>query len=240
MPKSGTTAILRLMALASGEQACNDPLHELDRKDLSLRTHLFEGKVRLPELMNRYRRLFRGSLIKDPNFVYFHEELAERWPSASWVFTVRDPRDNIRSILNRLRLPGTNVAIEAAKPGIHGNWADVLAGRNPELAGRNPIERMAYRWVRNAEIIAGLAGVGIVSRYEDFERDKEGTIAQLCRTAGLTPNFTLGTATDQQFQPRGNREVSWYEFFGHEELKTIDGVCSSWLAHFGYPLSSAP
>jgi hypothetical protein len=235
MPKSGTTAVLRLMGLAAGERTCNDPFYQLDLQGVRFRDALFAETLRLPGLMRTYPRVFRGTLLKDPNFVFFQRDLRDAWPSAAWVFTIRDPRDNVRSILNRLRLPGRVDGIRTGLERVTGAWRDVLLGRNPALPGGDPIEHMARRWVCIAEAIDAVGDGAVVSRYEEFVRDKPARIADLCRAVGLDPVHDIREQMDVPFQPRGDRQAVWEEFFGPAELATLESVCGPWLARFGYP-----
>lgn len=238
MPKSGTTAILRLMGLASGATTLNDPFYKLDLQKVDFRDALFEGQLPLSSLMRRYPRIFRGELVKDPNLIFFYEDLAATYPEAGWVYTVRDPRDNIRSILNRLHLPGRVDAITPLLDDVQGAWKRVLDGRSPTLGGRDPFERMAKRWVRMAEEVDRAGDRVEVSRYEDFMQGKEAQIATLCRAVGLDPVHDIAEHVDTQFQPKGDRRAVWSEFYGPEELATIDRVRAPWLEKFGYAPSS--
>ncbi len=234
MPKSGTTAILKLMGLASGTATLNDPFYQLDMKGIQFRDALFDGQLKLGELMRRYPRIFRGALIKDPNLIFFYDDLSAAYPDAGWVFTIRDPRDNIRSILNRLRLPGRAAELAPLISNTQGAWRRVLEGRSPTLQGRDPFERMARRWVAMAEIADRAGERVVVSRYEDFMLDKETQIASLCRDVGLDPLHSIAEQMDVQFQPKGDRRAVWGEFYGPDELATIDAVCGPWLEKFGY------
>lgn len=234
MPKSGTTVILRLMGLATGESTLNDPFYKLDQQGVDFRDALFGGQLSVLDLMRRYPKIFQGALIKDPNIIFFADELASAYPDASWVYTIRDPRDNIRSILNRLRLPGRVQAIEPQLAAVPGAWRLVLEGRSPAIAGRDPIERMAHRWLKMAEIMNAAGEGAVVSRYEDFMQAKEERIAELCRAIGLDPVHSIAEHVDTQFQPKGDRRSVWTEFYGAEELATIDRVCEPMLERFGY------
>ena len=234
MPKSGTTAILRLMGLASGQSAVNDPFYKLDLQGIRFRDALFSGQIELAELMRRYPRVFRGRLVKDPNLVFFHEHLSATYPAASWVFTIRDPRDNIRSILSRLQLPGQVEAMQPLLSRIPDTWRRVLDGRSPDSGGNTPIEALARRWARMAESMHQAGASIVLSRYEDFLRDKSAHIAALCRAVDLDPKHSILEHADTQFQPKGDRRAVWSEFFGPTELQAIEEICDPWLATYGY------
>ena len=233
MPKSGTTAVARLMGIASGQQTVSDPFHLLDKRGVRFRDALFAGETSVPQLMRKYPSVFRGTILKDPNFAFFANTIAEAYPDAQWVFTVRDPRDNIRSVLNRLRLPGKADQIELQDDAIGQTWRRVLEGRTPEIRGDDPIHRLAVRWVTMAEI-ALASGRMTISRYEQFNADKQAAIAELCEAAGLMSVHSIAPYMDTQFQPRGNRNAVWEEFFGQPELAMILDTCGPTMARLGY------
>jgi hypothetical protein len=234
MPKSGTTAVLRLMGIASGESTSNDPFYELDVRGVVFRDAVYNGELDIGRLVKTYPAAFRGTLVKDPNFVFFRSRMTELYPEAAWVFTIRDPRDNIRSILNRLRLPGRDALLVQQMGNLRGAWRDVLEGRNPASGGRSPIEHMARRWLQMAERARDAGNGVVISRYEDFVRDKPGRIAELCRAVGLDPVHSIEADADREFQPRGDRKAVWSEFYGADELAAIESTCGPLLAHFGY------
>ena len=96
MPKSGTTAIARLVGVASGKKVVSDPFNILDNRGIEFRDPLFAGELSIGWLIRRYASVFRAEIIKDPNFIFFADDMMRLFPDANWIFTVRDPRDNIR------------------------------------------------------------------------------------------------------------------------------------------------
>ena len=233
MPKSGTTAVVKLMGIASGASIVSDPFHLLDKRGIRFRDALFAGETSVSQLMREYPAIFRGAILKDPNFVFFADAIAERYPESHWVFTVRDPRDNIRSVLNRLRLPGKARDVDLENREIGDTWRRVLEGRTPEIRGKDPIHRLALRWVMMAEIALS-SGRMTLSRYEQFNADKQGAITALCKAAGLTSANSIAPYMDTQFQPRGDRDAVWEEFFGAHELAMILDTCGPTMERLGY------
>lgn len=239
MPKSGTTAVVRLMGLCAGAESVSDPFHILDQRGIKYRDNLFAGRMSCVRLMRRHRTVFRGALVKDPNLIFFFNEVRTAYPGATWIATVRDPRDNIRSILNRLGLPGRSELLKDLPSDLGETWRRVLEGRTPSLPGGTVIERLAARWVAVANVYRQAATSMVLSRYEDFVVDKEVVIQSLCRAAGLEPVKSISEYVDRQFQPAGDRSVSWQEFFSPQDLASIDGICGNLLPAFGYRQSSA-
>ncbi|RME38856.1 MAG: hypothetical protein D6788_06610, partial [Planctomycetota bacterium] len=101
--KSGTTVIAALLAESAGCAVTLDIFFRFRRPVLA---RLLTGRDSLDRFIRRHPYWFSHPIIKEPSLTFFHDDLRRLFPSARFVFIVRDPRDNIRSILNRLRLPG--------------------------------------------------------------------------------------------------------------------------------------
>lgn len=239
MPKSGTTAVAMLLGVAAGVKTSSDPLTRLDQVGIEFRDDLYAGRLRLGDLIEAHCRLFRLPIVKDPNFIFFVEDLIDLWPQARWVFTVRDPRANIRSLLNRVGMPGVGERANEIPDTVGETWRRVLEGRTPEIPGDTVIERLAHRWVAIATL-ARTCGIHMnVLRYEDFMSDKESSIRELSGGVGLCASRSIRHAMNRQFQPMGNRAVGQLEFFGHENLAIIEKVCANEMACYGYLLQAA-
>lgn len=100
--KSGTTVIAASLA------HCADVSVTLDIRDLTADrlADLYDGSVSPSRFVDRYRRAFCREVIKELGLTFAYETLREHFLEATFVLIVRDPRDNIRSVLNRLDLPG--------------------------------------------------------------------------------------------------------------------------------------
>ena len=235
-PKSGTTAIAMLLGVATETGVASDPFHRLDQRGVDFRDRLFSGRLSIAHLIDDNPDVFAAGIIKDPNFAFFIGPLLERFPHSHFVFIVRDPRANIRSILNRLGIRGDarQETVDAKLRDLPEGWRRVLTGRTPDVAGTDFIERMAYRW--NAAVDAYRSYVDRVRLviYEEFDRDKEAVISSLAADVGLEVSRPLGAAADRQFQPRGERDVDWVEFFGERNLATIDRICEDRMRPLGY------
>jgi len=234
MPKSGTTVIVKLMGLAAGKTAISDPFHTLDQRGIRFRDQLFSDEMRVSELVRSNPNAFRAVLVKDPNFIHLHAQTVAAFPEAAWVFTVRDPRDNIRSILNRLDLPGNSERLRELPDRIGSTWRRVLEGKTPEVEGANPIETLARRWCLAVDAYQSAEVPMVISKHEDFVLAKEQVIGQLCRAVGLDPRKAIGEYVDRQFQPRGNHSVRWSEFFATQDLDRIGDICEKHMKSLGY------
>lgn len=234
MPKSGTTAIAKLLAEAARATVCSDPFYRLDVKGVDYRDQLFRGDLALVSLWKEFRDVFRGDIIKDPNFPLFLGELVELFPDAKMVFIVRDPRENIRSILSRLKIPGDPALAQEALKELTGAWGNVLNGRSPDMPGDDYLEKMAWRWRISAEhYLANEQSVRLI-RYEDFRQNKQAEIETLARELGFTDLADVSPLVDVQFQPKGDKSGSLQEFFGPGNLERIEKIVTPLMSRFGY------
>lgn len=244
--KSGTTAIGALLARATGSSFSNDPFWAITRhgRQAPVFPDVLAGRQDLGDVVERHREYFSADVIKDPNFSFLQGQLKRRFPDAPRVFIVRDPRQNIRSILNRLRLDGHLTAFgpeqEAALARMPG-WRAILAGTDLGVTGIDHIERLARRWNRAVEGYLAHAEGGCLVRYEDFVADKAGQIGELADRLGMAVTTDIRPEQDRAFQPRGNRRVAPEEFFGERNLARIETICGPYMVRFGYaPRAVAP
>lgn len=143
--KSGTSAITTLLGEATGLSYTID----IFCLYANLEEQILAGQNSFDELLHKGRYYFSKDIIKDPGLTFFYSELRTRFPQAKRVFILRDPRQNIRSILNRLGLPGHLQDLSAEDwhrvrrdtP----SWLPVLDGRLAGHHGRTHIETLALR-----------------------------------------------------------------------------------------------
>ena len=102
--KSGTTVIAALLAEYGDLTVTLDFWPRLRRPSTLAAVHA--GRVPFDRFVRRFRADFARDVVKDPHLTFLYPQLAERFPRARFVMVMRDPRDNIRSILTRLSLRG--------------------------------------------------------------------------------------------------------------------------------------
>jgi hypothetical protein len=102
------------------------------------------------------------------------------------------------------------------------------------LKGENYIELLAKRWKRAAAVYRENRDAMHLVRFEDFLDDKVRTIDSLAVSLNLNPVEDISDQVDVQFQPRGNRDISWMNFFGEDNLRRIDTTCSPEMEALGY------
>lgn len=230
--KCGTTVVAALLAEVAGVSATLDIFHRVTPSPLP---GLLTGEKSLADFVDRHRFYFSTAVIKEPNLSFLYPQLRARFPGARMAWVQRDPRDNIRSILDRLGIHGTVEHLDDRRRAeLPPGWDIVLDGTLFACAGRSPIETLAKRWCRAADVAFVNRDAITVFRYEDFVRDKVGSIATLAAVLGLPRRRDISDKVDVQYQPKGRPDVPWIEFFGADNLRLIETTCSHRMSWFGY------
>jgi hypothetical protein len=230
--KSGTTAIAVLLAERTAESVTWDLTIGHD----ALLTDIHNGAASIDDLIDEEVLAFSHDVIKDPNLTLLFEPLKERFPQARFVMIVRDPRDNIRSILDRLDFPGDQTQLTGDdRVSLPEGWRRVLHGDDFGIDGDTYIDRLAERWRRMACIYLKNEDDLEIIRYEDFLSDKVAAIDDLAHRLGLPKKASIEDQVEQQFQPRGHRrDVDWLTFFGKHNLARIENRCAKAMGALGY------
>jgi hypothetical protein len=215
--KSGTTIIAALMGKAANRQVTLDLVyfnnnHPADYYDVYARTMSFR------KFLEANRLEFSNPIIKEPNLGHFYTELKKYFPLGKFVMIVRDPRDNIRSILNRFKLPGNlpDFTDEHRKLLIS-SWPMVFDGSWCGLTGNNYIEMLASRWNLFVQTYMAHQQEMQLCRYEDFLGDKIGEIHQICQDLGITVTTDIHSEVDVQ-----------------DNLNRINTICKPAMDLMGY------
>ena len=233
--KSGTTAVAALLAEMTGLSVTLDLKKEM--KDPVI-DRLTTGGLSMADFVRLNKLDFSRDIIKEPSLSPFYRELADFFPRSKFVMVIRDPRDNIRSILDRLRIPGDLADVtDEHRSEVTRAWELIIDGRWLGLQGETYIEMLAERWNYITDIYVHNADRIVLLRYEDFSRDKTAMLDRLAKTLGLEKRHDVSHRVDVQFQPAGNRSVRWDEFFGTDNLSRIERICSDRMEKLGYPSS---
>jgi hypothetical protein len=230
--KSGTTAIAALLAEHADRSVTLDIPALFGRRA----EPLLSGERDFDRALRGLRFEFSRDVIKEPTLTWLYPQLRRSLPEARFVLIVRDPRSNVRSILNRVGLPGDLQRLTRdQRASIPRNWRWHFD--RPDLLGLAPggyVELAAARWNRAADThLHDPDEVGLV-RYEDFLADKAGFIAALAERVGLPHRRDVSAVVDRQFQSRGDRAVSWEAFFGEQNLAAIERTCEARMDELGY------
>ena len=231
--KSGTTVIAALLSEYAGQSLTSDLVKEM-KQPLLDRVH--QGDLSFHQFIQVNKLDFSRSIIKEPSLTLFYDELAEVFSGAKFVFVVRDPRENIRSLLQRLKLPGNLADLSDRElAGISPAWRLIINGEWFDIKGQNYIEMLAGRWLAMTSVMLDHMDRIVTVRFEEFLQDKQAAIASLAERLDLKKVRDISSRLDVQYQPAGDRTVNWQEFFGSDNLERIDRICRPSLKALGYP-----
>ena len=238
--KSGTTVIAALLSKATRKTVAIDPWFQIQNKldiesQINLQQRLYENSSKFNNFIEQNNQYFYFEVIKEPNFTFLYEDVKKCFPEAKFIFINRDPRDNIRSILNRLKIPGNIRQLSDRQlNSMTLGWKLVMEGKYPSVPGDNYIERLAYRWNVAADNYLKNSDSMIYVTYEEFLENKKAKINLLAEEIGLKIKRDISKELDIQYQPKGNNNLSWSEFFGEENLARINDICGDKIKLFNY------
>lgn len=231
--KSGTSAIAALLGEMTGKSFHIDMMKANER---NIYEYVKTGRISFDEFIKLNKLEFSKEIVKEPNLAVLYGQINQYFPQAKFIFVVRDPRDNIRSILDRFKIPGN---LQQMRPedqrSLVRSWPSVFDGRWLGLSGENYIEMLAARWNYMADIFWDNQSHILLLKYEDFLQDKMGELARLAETIGITPVNDISAKVNIQYQPAGgNRNVKWRDFFGEDNLSRIELICGERMRRFEY------
>ncbi|MCK5211322.1 sulfotransferase, partial [Candidatus Parcubacteria bacterium] len=231
--KSGTTVIASLLARATGRSLAIDLRQEILSPSFE---KLKSKQLSMDEFINKNILDFSKEIIKVPELSFFYNELSEHCREAKYIFIVRDPRDNISSLLNRLNTPGHLEVLEASQiKKLPLAWqlvfrVDWLGEENSE----SYIKNLSTRWLIAANNYLQNKDKIVLVKFEDFLSDKADTIERLAAKCGLSKVNDISGLVDKQFQPHGDRKTSWLDFYGKANLGIIEETCGQAMKELGY------
>lgn len=250
--KSGTSAIAHLLA------DLGDLSKTVDIPPLwsPVGVRIMQGELAFAEIVKRNRAYFSTKVIKEPMMTFFADQVRQQFPKGRYVFVVRDPRDNIRSLLNRKNIPGH---LDEIGRGYIPREPPYSLMVDPSVwggEGENYVGVLAHRWNRAVDTylrwpargqwnVTGsgpdVVAVGArsprpieLARYEDFCRDKKGYILDLAARLGVEERRDISGLVDIQYQPAGDHRTSWEGFFGPRNLARITAICGERMSALGY------
>ena len=210
--KSGTTVIASLLARVAGRSLAIDLRQEILAPSF---IQLKSKQLSFDKFVNINILDFSKEIIKVPEFSFFYNELKGYFFQAKFVFIIRNPLDNIRSILNRFDLPGNQTGLNKGQYNkLPLAWrlvfrVDWLGEEN----SRSYIKNLAKRWNLAAQAYIENSSGFVLIKFEDFLKNKKPTIAKLAHELGLETNCNIEKLLDKQFQPAGKRTVDYLEFY---------------------------
>jgi hypothetical protein len=229
--KSGTTAIGKLLGELGGLSTTID----LPRSRRREGYRLAMGRLSINRVYARNANLFEADLVKIPALTFAEPDIAEFFSESAFVFVIRDPRDNIRSILNRRGISG-----QASRLSYSNRLKQTIKG-SPSLSASawggsssGYVGALAQRWCRAVELYEQIKDRATLVRYEDFLADKPGVLNLLATDLGIKSTNDISSRLDHQFQPAGDNSASLAEFFGKANLSEIERICSPTMQRYGY------
>jgi len=235
--KSGTSAVAALLARACGLS------YDIDIGGFRVPeyTAIYADRNQLGPLIRQRATIeFSKGLVKEPNLTFLLPEMLRLYPRSRLAFVVRDPRANIRSTLNRLKIPGDLPAIKPDEyPELSPMWRSILFNEWVGDPARylNYIGRSAERWRIATELYQTAGPAAELLRYEDFRSAKKAAIEDLAARLGLTVKHDISPYVAVQFQPAGQRTTDFLSFFGATNLATIERECAAGMQALHYDLS---
>jgi hypothetical protein len=231
--KSGTTAIAQLLSMATGLSYSHDMFFRWNWNCIS---QLHSGHLPVAKFIRLAAHEFERHLIKDPDLTFLYNGLRKHFPLAQFVFVLRNPATNIRSILNRHNIPGRGVdcqSFEVMARGLSPLWKTVFQPDALGLPGGSHLDVLAQRWDRCAQIYLSNQSDLIGLRYEVFLQNKRGSIEELANRLRTPVINDISNRIDVQFQPKGDHSQTLEDFFGQEGL----GKIRTWCAGSAYKLN---
>jgi hypothetical protein len=231
--KSGTSAIAALLAEGCHLPYTIDVFYRYPRME----QQLLKKEVNLHRSIWRARHEFSKSVVKEPSFFLFQAGLSQEFPLAKWVHIIRDPRDNIRSILNRLQISGSLDKLTEEVNGVLNvspdEWRLVLDGRLAGHARGHYIETLAARCQLAASAALEMEARTVIVRYEDFLLDKLIFLKELAGKLELEWRGGIEDRLEVPFQPKGDSSSEHAVFFG-DNLERINRECAGMMQRYGY------
>lgn len=234
--KSGTTAIAALLSMASGSSVQLDIPEVWD----PMQTKLHGRCKKLSEFIAGHSFRFSKDIIKEPVLTFEIECLRTIFPNARFNLIIRDPRNNIRSILNRLAIDAKANDINSIETKENAqtwtSWLTVLDNEwlLPREDHTSFIKSMSLRWNYIYELSLRHQEYLNVVKYEDFLENKVEFIEKLCASNKLSSGSTFHDQVDHQYQSKGDNSLSWEAYFGEENLSVINSICEEGIKYFGY------
>lgn len=226
--KSGTSAVAGLLAQATGKQLIADFAGAQE----PYIGELIRGDTSIANYVRRNAWTFSAPIVKEPGLTFAAPALMAHFGKSHAVMVLRNPWQNIRSILERVDIRGDGDRLVPGQRRLNRTWRNILAGSDLGLAPAHYIDILAQRWLKAAQIAETLGDRTTIIRYEDFSQHKRATIEILARDLGLPIVADISEKLDHQFQPRGHG-ADPRAFFGQNYAR-ITAICGAKAAQLGY------
>ena len=232
--KSGTSAIASILGVFSGKITAIDLF--LSGFYYSLFLDWKCKKISTKDFINKNKVEFSAEIIKEPHLSIFFDELKTEYPQSRFVLIIRNPFDNIRSILDRLDVEGNKTLLNKKdKKKFFHSWKLLLENEWIGGSKNHYIEVLAERWNTICNVYLENKENIILVKYEDFMSDKNNTIIMLAKKLELSQNGEISNLLEKQFQPKGKRKNQDIKlFFGDVNYSKIYEICKENMKKLDY------
>lgn len=223
--KSGTSAIAGLLAEHADKSVTIDSIFLWE----PYKTKLMKKGIKAH--VNKYSYDFSKDIIKEPGATFYIPIIESYFKLNKYIFIVRNPFDNIRSILNRLDLPGN--LDEISINDVSHRWQSKFTNN-----GKSYIKDLALLWLEaNDQNDYMFNDRCVLIKYEDFNKDKVNFIENLATEFALKRQKDINNIADKPFQPKGKANIDLVEFFGNKNIELINTICGNRMRELGYDLN---
>ena len=235
--KTGTTAIVSLLAHSANMSFSSDPIYEMAPSNSNFLCVFFDNSNDFIHIAKKNPKLFFQQVVKDPDYVLSIDKVFKLYPSAKFVFIAREPHQIIRSIFNRLSIEGTTELSKISCENLTkptANWDYIINGSPTVSDDMSIVERLATR-IEEATLsyLNHNSNIKLI-RYEDFKVDKSQYIKKTLEDMGLPCLKDTSIIENKQFQPKGDHKILIEDFFGKKNYDLITHICARTINSFGY------
>ncbi len=220
--RSGTSAISSLIAESNKLSFLDDPEYTWYLYPL-INVHPEIVSLKLIEDINRHQ------IVKVPGFATILPYLRKNnYSDFKTIYVVRDPRDNIASLIERMRQSYTGLFVSV-------DWLGIKP--------HNPLEALAYRWKRYLDIAIEYHEKNpddiLFVKYEDFLENKSEVIKMLSSFCGYQPDINIiEQLKDRQFRKSWSDTIAGAKRYEKElsadQINLISSICAEYIKYFKY------
>lgn len=226
-PRSGSTAVATLLARHTGLRAFTETGPWTREFDAAVYT----GQVHFSRVLHKYRYEFSHDLMSAADATCILPQMKAALPGMRTVYVVRDPRDTICSLVERINNYDLST-FEVRDPRFR--WLDVDWLIHDES---NPHRKLARRWCLFLDIATSIEDV-FYFRYEDFCSDKPRCISHIADRLGLRHAVSTVEGWDEQYSKHDRRPIHgpgrWRKMMPAPIARDVEAICRSYMERFGY------
>ncbi|MFC2023733.1 hypothetical protein ACFLT5_03235 [Chloroflexota bacterium] len=221
--RSGTSAVSTLLKVGSGWTLLDDPV-----ESWYIYPMVFRVGYGMP--LKFWLKLRKHRIVKVPGFATILPYLRRRYlGDFTAVYCLRDPRDVVASILERMEQGYTPLFTDVT-------WLGIRV--------RDPVEALAWRWRRYLEsMMAYRADKGsvVILRYEGFCSDKQGTLEEVAQAVRMPfSGDRVLSMLDRQFRKGWSDTIAgpgrWRRDLDSGSVRSIEGICGTLMNRWDYDL----